>query len=204
VSADTIRDIPNLAACYAVTYGRLVKVARELGYALAIHGSMGRDLDLIAAPWTSEAVSAEELAEAIREHTGGFLKPSEEDDYHRFGKPGCKPHGRLCFAYQLGGGPYVDLSVMPRYDDSGIRFGFADEMERLRARVAELEAQRDAVVGLCIGECAIDGKPAFEVHQGFGSDTTIFGTREIAVAYVLEVAAATAMESTTAPPRPDP
>lgn len=36
----------------------IVAVARELGYALAVHGSLARDLDIIACPWTETATSA--------------------------------------------------------------------------------------------------------------------------------------------------
>jgi hypothetical protein len=36
-------------------------ICRECGYALARHGSGVRDVDLIAAPWASDAVSAAEL-----------------------------------------------------------------------------------------------------------------------------------------------
>ena len=35
------------------------------------------------------------------------------DEYHLKGCPGMKPHGRLCWSFHLGGGPYIDLSVMP-------------------------------------------------------------------------------------------
>lgn len=97
--------------------------ARELGYALAVHGTLKRDIDLIACPWTSEAVDARTLAEALMEvaaaHNGGtaFLKPLEDNGYFWGGCPGGKDHGRLCWTFHLGGGPYLDLSVMPRTGD---------------------------------------------------------------------------------------
>ena len=34
----------------------LCDVAREMGYALALHGSMNRDMDLIAVPWVVGAL----------------------------------------------------------------------------------------------------------------------------------------------------
>lgn len=61
--------------------------ARELGYALAIHGTLKRDIDLIACPWTGHAVDARTLAEALlrvaADHNDGtaFLKPREDDRY---------------------------------------------------------------------------------------------------------------------------
>lgn len=100
--------------------GPLRAKARELGYALAVHGTLKRDIDLVAAPWAPEAVEAVVLAEALRataaEHNGGvaFQTPVEADDpWHRAGMPCHKPHGRLCWSFHLGGGPYIDLSVMP-------------------------------------------------------------------------------------------
>lgn len=90
--------------------------ARRHGYALAVHGSLVRDIDLIAVPWTFKASPAAKVAEAIRRAVAracGKAGQLERDDYHKNGSPGRKPHGRLCWAYHLGGGPYVDLSVMP-------------------------------------------------------------------------------------------
>ena len=93
--------------------------AKELGYAIGVHGSLVRDIDLIACPWMKNAVPAPVLAEALRvvaEQVCGhaFMKPNESDEFFRAGCPGAKPHGRLVWSFHLGGGPYIDLSVMPR------------------------------------------------------------------------------------------
>jgi len=53
------------AVAYAVLYQRLVRVARDHGYALAMHGSLLADFDLVAVPWTWEAVSGEALIKAL-------------------------------------------------------------------------------------------------------------------------------------------
>ena len=95
--------------CYAVMYSRLCKIAREHGYALGLHGSMQRDLDLIAVPWVDEASDAETLVSVIDKAVHGFLDPDPKN-----ASPGSKPHGRRCWTIHLGGGPYIDLSVMPR------------------------------------------------------------------------------------------
>lgn len=96
--------------------------ARDLGYALGVHGSQAYDLDLIAAPWAREAVEPWTLAEELRtvaEAVAGFAYDSDRahaanPDFFRDGCPGGKPHGRLAWTFHLGGGPYIDLSVMPR------------------------------------------------------------------------------------------
>jgi hypothetical protein len=85
-------------------------VARQLGYAIGVHGSQLRDVDLIAAPWTDEAVPARELVESIAYALPGIVGHQE---------PERKPHGRLGWTivprYRWGiDAWYVDISVMPR------------------------------------------------------------------------------------------
>jgi len=97
----------------------LIRAAKAKGYALAVHGSMRRDLDLVAVPWTEEAAPALDVAEAIIKASGGFLRERPAKEEHPEGWPGTrdpaqKPHGRLAWSIHLGGGPYIDLSVMPR------------------------------------------------------------------------------------------
>lgn len=79
------------------------RLAREVGYAIGVHGSQERDLDLIAAPWTEEAVSAEELAEHIARGING-----------RVLAPGPKPLGRWACNIAIDGWfKLIDLSVSP-------------------------------------------------------------------------------------------
>lgn len=105
---------------FELLIGPLREKAKELGYAIGVHGTLKRDIDLIACPWTHDAVDAKTLSEELRlvaEKVNGFafMTPLEHGDkYHQLGCPGGKPHGRLCWCYHLGGGPYIDLSVMPR------------------------------------------------------------------------------------------
>lgn len=99
----------------------LREVARTYGYALAVHGSLRRDIDLIAVPWIADAAEPSVLAEAIRakaEEIAGFAYHKDKEgstfpEYFDGGCPGLKPHGRLTWAFWLQGGSYIDLSVMP-------------------------------------------------------------------------------------------
>jgi hypothetical protein len=106
----------SLPVCYAMHYLRMAARARELGYALALHGSLTRDADMVAVPWTDAAVPAEELAAAMIEESGGFIVHREDADPYDYTRrnPQPKPHGRLAWSIHLGGGPYIDLSVTPR------------------------------------------------------------------------------------------
>lgn len=98
---------PTWAPAYVVgIYPQLVEVARANGYALALHGSLQRDLDLIAVPWAEAAVSPVELIRALGQVFD--LEPN-----HPIDKPGKKPHGRLSWTLPLWWGAYLDISVMP-------------------------------------------------------------------------------------------
>lgn len=108
------------SAAYTLVYAsclpQLKEVARERGYALAVHGSMKRDLDLVAIPWVENASSAAELAEAIRDAVNGQFRELE----YVAPSPQQKPHGRLAWSIYMrpeGGSPYIDLSIMPRLSD---------------------------------------------------------------------------------------
>lgn len=102
------------ALVFAWLLPELQAVAKSCGYAIGVHGSMRRDLDLIAAPWTEEATDPKDLIDALVKTLGGTLS-----DKWMCGAPTVKPYGRLCWciyfdANQEGWGPYLDISVMPK------------------------------------------------------------------------------------------
>lgn len=84
-------------------------VAKTHGYALAVHGSRKRDLDLIATPWTEQACSPDGLISALEDELDLVATRRRVE----------KPHGRL--GYILYGRRWrndnghqpIDLSVMP-------------------------------------------------------------------------------------------
>lgn len=92
--------------------------ARAHGYALAVHGSLSRDLDLIAVPWTNEAsdldsiVSA--LAAATKEATGWGHVSGRSDNSWRTDKP----HGRIAVTILASAELSLDISFMPRIEVS--------------------------------------------------------------------------------------
>jgi hypothetical protein len=97
-------------------YGRAYTLARIIawqeGYALALHGSFTRDLDLVAVPWTDSACESEHLIKRIEEATG--LKQNGHE-------PTKRPHGRLTWTllFPAFGDPrFVDFSIMPRAESS--------------------------------------------------------------------------------------
>lgn len=85
-------------------------VAIRCGYAVAIHGSCKRDIDLVAIPWAIEAMDPKDVAEKICMAVDGFFENDKPD------KPNPKQmnHGRMAWTILLPGKPtYIDLSVMP-------------------------------------------------------------------------------------------
>lgn len=121
---------PNRAPAFACIYHGLCDVARSHGYALAIHGTVTTDLDLIAIPWVEEAVSAEELKDALMHHVGAcgygdLLRRQGHSEEHvqqilerkenrDLDEAENKPHGRRAWNLYMDAGAKVDLSVMPR------------------------------------------------------------------------------------------
>lgn len=99
---------------YALIFKDIERIGNRFGYAIAIHGSLQRDLDLIAIPWTDDAEPKEKLLEALKKYMAG-----KGIDY-KIAEPTQKPHGRLSYILSVGiysNGMYIDLSVMPRAKD---------------------------------------------------------------------------------------
>lgn len=100
---------PTWAPAYMVgIYPALAAAARTKGYALALHGSLQRDLDLVAIPWTDDAADPKDLLSVLCEEF-------DIETNNPLGMPMAKPHGRLCWTIPLWWGAYIDLSVMPRH-----------------------------------------------------------------------------------------
>lgn len=94
---------------------KIREAARECGYAVGVHGSMRRDLDLIAAPWTADHADKNVLAREIQRAACGMVQAT----YSWSSNPP-KPCGRVatCFPicwseYRVTSAGHVDLSVLP-------------------------------------------------------------------------------------------
>lgn len=95
------------ATIYAAT-----ETARVHGYAIAVHGSRRRDLDLVAIPWGENVDTPDQLRDALCAGLDCIYGPWE-----------AKPQGRVSCTLQGGMAvhwvglrarpAYIDLSVMP-------------------------------------------------------------------------------------------
>jgi hypothetical protein len=88
-------------------YPDMAEAARRHGYALAVHGSLARDFDVIAIPWVESPSPHEDF---IAELESRFA-------FKRIGVPTVKPHGRMAYTISIGFGHcFVDLQFMPTRD----------------------------------------------------------------------------------------
>lgn len=139
--------VPARAAPYVALYPLLHQISKEYGYALSVHGSAHRDLDLIAVPWITEAADPLVLIKAIQEAVAAVMVHDEEPiDIYPDRNPQIKPHGRLAYALRLTNkgmyGGYLDISVLPR--DGRL----INALDALR-RIAELPHMVDNVPEHC-------------------------------------------------------
>lgn len=110
---------PARAAAYVALYPMLVAIAKRHGYALAVHGSVTRDFDLVAIPWIEEASDALTLIKAFKEATKTV---TTHEDFDHIGeddlRPQQKPHGRTAYCLHVTNhgmyGGYLDISVLPK------------------------------------------------------------------------------------------
>lgn len=113
------KNLASPASYYATLLPKLREIAATHGYALALHGSLTRDCDLVAVPWQEWAHPALTLVTAIRDEIGGWFH-SPDPQFESMIKDGCvsmKPHGRRSYSIHLTAhgmdGPYLDISVTP-------------------------------------------------------------------------------------------
>lgn len=104
-----------IAPWYALMFEKLDRIALRHGYALALHGSMARDLDLVAIPWVEDADDPDKLIEAFVRYV------VDKSDVHiSQPKPVKKPHGQMSYVIPIGfgGNYYLDVSIIPRISDT--------------------------------------------------------------------------------------
>lgn len=108
------KDRDDLEAFFRSRLPAIRAAAREHGYAIGLHGSMRRDLDLIAVPWRDGASDKDVLAHAIAMAACGITR----DGPYQWEQ---KPLGRVAASlsccwprwFNEAGAGHIDLSVAP-------------------------------------------------------------------------------------------
>ncbi len=98
---------------YAIFYEHLKDIAKEYGYNLVLHGSMQRDLDLIAIPWIDNPRNEQDMIDDFQEYLTG--KKS-----HR------RPNGEIYFS-TLPGNRHAYTIELNRGDKHGEWVRFEDK-----------------------------------------------------------------------------
>ncbi len=88
--------------------------ARGCGWAIAVHGSLARDIDLVAIPWTSTAMDEKVLVDRLLGAIASVLGRAT-----LLGEWTNKPHGRKAAIIVTSGEAEIDLSIMRRDTPAG-------------------------------------------------------------------------------------
>lgn len=107
---------------YAVCLSGMQTIAKDLGYNLIVHGSMNRDMDLVAIPWTDNPSSHEILLHSLCEYLGVPIEEKTKSNLKPF-MFSVLPGGRYSYVINLNRGGkfngyldaeyYLDISITP-------------------------------------------------------------------------------------------
>lgn len=92
---------------YTILYNSFRQAALDCGYALALHGSMHNDMDLLAVPWIDNPESVETLVSKISDCIGETIWKD-----HHFMNPTEKPHNRISYTLSIYSNWHIDLSII--------------------------------------------------------------------------------------------
>jgi len=99
------------AVFYACCWQDLREKALDCGWALALHGSMNSDMDIMAMPWTEDAKPADYM---IGKLTEVFWDENNDQDllHHVIKTVGEKPNGRVVYTLPIFDTFYLDINVI--------------------------------------------------------------------------------------------
>ena len=118
---------------YAFYFEIIKEIGLKYGYNIVLHGSINRDLDLIAIPWQEQVLDKDDMVDEISNTIGGsvmmFDRSIDDLEGKRFT---IRPHGRMCYIININrdfklkydgikseilnySSPqyYIDISIMP-------------------------------------------------------------------------------------------
>ena len=108
---------------YSYCFEALKEIAYKYGYNLVLHGSMNRDLDLIAIPWQEKLGNIDTMISEFCKYTGGSLMLQDGDKFRT------TYHKRRWYVIEMNREGYLDknnvwtdpqyyfdISVLPPYE----------------------------------------------------------------------------------------
>lgn len=98
-------------AFYACCLETLRRTAKDYGYALAVHGSLASDLDLIAVQWSEYCEEPKYLVRALLEALSGTWW-EDMGDVEKLTMPERRYKTQLHYTLPMSGEYYVDLTVI--------------------------------------------------------------------------------------------
>jgi hypothetical protein len=95
------------AAFYACIYDDLRNAALNCGWALGLHGSLSKDMDIMAMPWTEDAAPVEVMIQALSDcFTDSPYKQDHIIPYYG------KPNNRVVYTMSIWADFYLDINVI--------------------------------------------------------------------------------------------
>ena len=170
----------HLTEFYETILPKVREAARQCGYAIAVHGSMKRDLDLIAAPWMENHSDEQILCKSVHKAACGLIQESYEIGSE-------KPCGRRGIMFPVcwidypdasNGSGHIDLSIMP--DARSLELKLQEAEAKL-----EVESAREKciVCNQTYSPSLIESSHCiFCISNGYKSQVTLM-TGEIELAY---------------------
>lgn len=95
---------------YACVLESLKIIARQNGYALAIHGSLASDLDLIAVRWSDTYSSPNNLVKCFLNELSSYA--FGDVDFENLTKPEERYGNQIHYTIPIIGDWYIDLTVI--------------------------------------------------------------------------------------------
>ena len=102
---DIVKPIHVKPSFYAYCFEHIKEIGLNYGYNIVLHGSLNRDLDLIAIPWVEEIGDCAEMINEIAEFVGGTVI----DEIVQ------KPHNRKAYAINIYRGGYEKIETFQEW-----------------------------------------------------------------------------------------
>lgn len=94
-------------AFYAAMWDDIRKCAMDHGWAVALHGSLKSDMDIMAMPWTEDAIKFTDLIDHIVQlFDGNYIAQNYFITYSE------KPHNRVVATIPIWADFYLDISTI--------------------------------------------------------------------------------------------